>query len=166
VGQAFRDLFAAGLLHEEPSVRVSGAQAAGCAPVAAAFLEGTDEIRPVRRPDTVARSLSIGDPADGYYALQEVRRSGGAVEAVTDEEIVDAVGLLARTEGIFTETAGGVTLATLSRLAARGVVRPGETVVAYITGMGLKTLEAFVPRFHATVSVSPRLESLAEALSW
>lgn len=166
VGRAFRELHQVGLLDEEPAVTVSGAQGEGCAPVARAFAEGTEEVRPVRYPETIARSLAIGDPADGFYALREVRGSGGAVEAVSDEEIVEATGLLARTEGIFTEPAGGVTIAALARLAARGLVRPNETVVAYVTGMGLKTLEAYTGRFRPSAMISPKLEALAEALPW
>src|SRR5204863_3403880 len=152
------------LLDDIPSVRVSGAQGAGCAPVARAFAAGDDDVRPVRYPDTVAKSLAIGDPADGLYALREVRVSGGAVGEATDEEIVEAVGLLARTEGIFAETAGGVTVAVLAALASRGVIHPDETVVAYVTGMGLKTLEAFGARFGPTVSIAPNLDALEEAL--
>ena len=98
------------------------------------------------KPDTIAKSLAIGNPADGYFALDAVRETGGGLAAVTDDEIVDAMKLLARTEGIFAETAGGVTIATLKRLAAEGVVRPDERVVAYITGHGLKTLDAVVDR--------------------
>jgi threonine synthase len=165
IGTAFRELHTVGLLDEEPSVRVSGAQGAGCAPVATAFAAGDEDVRPVRYPDTVAKSLAIGDPADGMYALREVRSSGGAVGEATDEEIVEAVGLLARTEGIFTETAGGVTIAVLSKLAATGVVLPEETVVAYVTGMGLKTLEAFGERFAPSASIQPKLEALSEALA-
>ena len=110
-------------------MRVSGAQGAGCAPVASAFAAGEDDVRPVRYPDTVAKSLAIGDPADGMYALREVRSSGGAVGEATDEEIVEAVGLLARTEGIFAETAGGVTIAVLRsspRRASSGRTRPSS----------------------------------------
>ena len=164
VAKAFRDLRAVGLLDEEPSVRVSGAQGVGCSPVATAFAQGADDVRPVRTPTTIARSLAIGDPADGMYALREARESGGAVEAATDAEIVEAVGLLARTEGIFTETAGGVTVAVLGKLAARGVIRPDETVVAYVTGMGLKTLEAYGERFRPAATIRPRLEALAAFL--
>jgi threonine synthase len=166
VGEAFRQLHRVGLLDDEPHVRVSGAQATGCAPVATAFEEGSDEIRPVRYPDTIAKSLAIGAPADGHFALEEVRRSGGALAAVTDEEIVEAVGLLARTEGIFAETAGGVTIATLQRLAARGAIHPSETVVAYVTGTGLKTLDGFGSRFERTASISPKVEALQEAVPW
>jgi threonine synthase len=165
IGKAFRELHTVGLLHEEPSVRVSGAQGAGCAPVASAFVAGEDDVKPVRYPDTVAKSLAIGDPADGMYALREVRSSGGAVGEATDEEIVEAVGLLARTEGIFAETAGGVTIAVLSKLAATGTVLSEETVVAYVTGMGLKTLEAFGERFAPAASIQPKLEALSEALA-
>ena len=118
----------------------------------------------MRYPDTIARSLAIGDPADGHYALKEVRTSGGAVAQVTDEEIVEAVGLLARTEGIFAETAGGVTIGALAKLAAQGVVRPEETVGAYVTGMGLKTVDAFAERFHPAATISPKLAALAEVV--
>jgi threonine synthase len=164
VGKAFRELHAVKLLDEEPAVRVSGAQGTGCAPVAQAFASGDDDVRPVRYPDTLAKSLAIGDPADGPYALREVRSSGGAIGEATDPEIVDAVGLLARTEGIFAEAAGGVTIAVLAKLAATGVIRPDETVVAYVTGMGLKTLEAFGERFRTTATIQPKLEALGEAL--
>jgi threonine synthase len=165
IGQAFRQLAAVGLI-EEHAVRASGAQAAGCSPVATAFAEGVDDIKPVRYPDTIAKSLAIGDPADGYYALKEVRASGGAIASVNEEEIVEAVGLLARTEGIFTETAGGVTIGALSQLASQGVIRPDETVVAYVTGMGLKTLDGFGDRFRPVATISPKLEALAEVVRW
>jgi threonine synthase len=164
VAVAFRELALVGLLDEGPSVRVSGAQGAGCSPVVRAFEDGTDEVRPVRYPDTIAKSLAIGDPADGLEAVREVRSSGGALTEATDAEIVEAVGLLARTEGIFAETAGGVTIAALAKLAAAGVVRPDETVVAYVTGMGLKTLEAFGERFRPAATIQPKLAALAEAL--
>jgi threonine synthase len=166
IAGAFRELHDVGLLAEPPQVRVSGAQAAGCAPVASAFAAGDDEPRPVRSPDTIAKSLAIGDPADGYYALREVRSSGGSIEAVGEKEIVEAVGLLARSEGIFTETAGGVTIGALSQLAAGGVIRPEETVVAYVTGLGLKTLEGFGGAFAPAATITPRLEALAEVDAW
>src|SRR6266542_4180710 len=164
VAEGFRQLHRVGLLEEEPAVRVSGAQAQGCAPVATAYLEGTDEVRPVRYPETIAKSLAIGAPADGHFALDEVRRSGGALATVTDDEIVEAVGLLARTEGSFAETAGGVPIATLARLASRGVVEPDETVVAYITGMELKTLDGFGTRFGVQATIGPKVEALLEAV--
>ena len=156
VAKGFRELYTVGLLDEEPHVRISGAQAEGCSPVAPAFQAGRDVIKPVK-PTTIAKSLAIGDPADGVYALDEVRRVGGSFGAVTDEEIVDGIRLLARTEGIFAETAGGVTIATLAKLAASGVVRPDERVVAYVTGNGLKTIEAVAPACFgpATATIAP-----------
>jgi threonine synthase len=165
VAAAFRELALVGLLDDPPSVRVSGAQGAGCSPVVQAFQNGADEVRPVRYPDTIAKSLAIGDPADGLEAVREVRSSGGALMDATDAEIVEAVGLLARTEGIFAETAGGVTIAALGKLAAAGVVQPDETVVAYVTGMGLKTVEAFGERFRPAATIQPKLAALAEALN-
>jgi len=144
-------------------VRVSGAQATGCSPVATAFAEGTDAIRP-QKPSTIAKSLAIGNPADGFYALDIVRKTGGAVGSVSDDEIVDSIRLLARTEGIFAETAGGVTIATLAQLAARGVVRPDERVVAYVTGHGLKTIEAVAPHVGPTATIAPTLEAFNAAI--
>lgn len=164
IAKGFRELGTVGLLPEVPEVRISGAQAAGCSPVATAFAEGSDVVRPVR-PHTIAKSLAIGNPADGWYALDTVRSSGGALAAVSDDEVVDAIGLLARTEGIFAETAGGVTIATLAALAARGVVRRDERVVAFISGNGLKTVEAVSPRFGPSVTISPSLEGFREALA-
>ncbi|MGQ0521163.1 MAG: threonine synthase [Actinomycetota bacterium] len=163
VHKGFKELHTVGLLDEEPHVRVSGAQAAGCSPVATAFAEHTDHIRP-QRPSTIAKSLAIGNPADGWYALDVVRSTGGAVGSVTDEEIVEGIRLLARTEGIFAETAGGVTIATLAKLAAEGVVRPDERVVAYVTGLGLKTIDAVSPHCGPTVTIRPTLDAFAEAL--
>jgi threonine synthase len=162
VAKGFEELGALGLLDEVPEVRVSGAQPEGCSPVATAFEQGTDAIRPVR-PSTIAKSLAIGNPADGWYALETVRRTGGALAAVGDTEIIDAIRLLARTEGIFAETAGGVTIATLAALAARGVVRPDERVVAIVSGHGLKTVEALAGVVQPTATIDPSLESF-EAL--
>jgi threonine synthase len=163
IGKGFKELHKVGLLDDEPSVRISGAQAEGCSPVATAFAEGVDHIRPVK-PSTIAKSLAIGNPADGWYALDTVRSSGGAVASVTDAEIVEGIRLLARTEGIFAETAGGVTIATLAKLAAQGVVRPDERVVAYVTGHGLKTIEAVSPVVGPTATIAPTLEAFASAL--
>jgi threonine synthase len=163
VAKGFKELFAAGLLDEEPQVRISGAQASGCAPIATAFAAGLDVVRPVR-PATIAKSLAIGNPADGPYALDAVRSSGGSFGSVTDEEIVAGIRLLARTEGIFAETAGGVTIATLAQLTASGVVRPDERVVAYVTGTGLKTVEAVAPECAPTVTIAPTLAAFAASL--
>ena len=163
VAKGFAELGQVGLLDEVPAVRVSGAQAAGCSPVATAFADGTDVIRPVR-PTTIAKSLAIGNPADGWYALDAIRRSGGSCAAVTDAEIIDAIGLLARTEGIFAETAGGVTIATLAKLAAEGVVRRDERVVAIVTGHGLKTVEALSGVVGPTATIDPSLDAFDRAL--
>ncbi|MGH9306614.1 MAG: threonine synthase [Acidimicrobiales bacterium] len=163
IHKGFSELAQLGLIDPASHVRVSGAQAQGCSPVATAFAEGVDMIRPVR-PKTIAKSLAIGNPADGWYALETVRATGGALAAVTDEEIIEGIGLLARTEGIFAETAGGVTVATLAKLAASGVVRPDEVVTAFITGHGLKTVEAVAPVVGPTATIAPSLESFASAM--
>ena len=118
-----------------------GAQAEGCSPVATAFGEGWSACKP-QRPDTIAKSLAIGDPADGIFALSQARDTGGSIDSVTDEEIRDGIRLLAETTGVFTETAGGVTIGVLAKLAREGRLPEGERVVAVITGEGLKTLDA------------------------
>ena len=140
VDKAFRELVALGLVDGEVP-RIFGAQAAGCAPVAAAFKAGSDVVRPVR-PSTIAKSLAIGNPADGPYVLDVTRRTGGAVEDVTDQEAVDGIRLLARTEGVFAETAGGVTVAVLAKLVRAGLLDPDAETVVFNTGDGLKTLDA------------------------
>ncbi len=163
VAKGFEELWKVGVLDEEPSVRISGAQAAGCSPVATAFAEQADAIRPVK-PDTIAKSLAIGNPADGWYALDAIRRSGGACASVTDVEIIEGIRLLARTEGIFAETAGGVTIATLAKLAAAGIVRSDERVVAMVTGHGLKTVEALAGEVGPTTTIAPTLAAFAAAM--
>jgi threonine synthase len=162
IHKGFDELHRVGLLDAEPSVRVSGAQASGCSPVATAFAAGSDDVQPVR-PSTIAKSLAIGNPADGYYALDVIRKTGGGCASVTDDEIVDGIRLLARTEGIFGETAAGVTIASLARLAADGVVRPDERVVAYVTGHGLKTLEAVEPHVGVSATIPPSLDAFRRA---
>jgi len=164
VDKGFKELWQVGLLDEEPHVRVSGAQAQGCSPVATAFAEGTDAIRPVK-PNTIAKSLAIGNPADGWYALDTIRKSGGSCASVTDGEVLDGIRLLARTEGIFAETAGGVTIASLAKLVSEGVIRPDERVVAMVTGHGLKTVEALANVVGPTATIAPTLESFAEAMA-
>ncbi len=163
VAKGFKELYSVGLLDTEPHVRISGAQAEGCSPVAQAFAAGRDAIKPVK-PNTIAKSLAIGNPADGPYALEAVRGSGGSIGSVTDDEIIEGIRLLARTEGIFAETAGGVTIATLAKLAAAGVVRSDERVVAYVTGNGLKTIEAVAPQCGPTARIAPTLEAFAAAV--
>ena len=140
IARGFEEWREVGLVSGELPV-FNGAQAAGCSPVAQAFEAGHDFCRPVK-PDTIAKSLAIGNPADGPYALDLARRSGGSIDSVTDDEVRDGIRLLAQTTGIFTETAGGVTTATLRKLAERGDIGPDERVVAVITGDGLKTLDA------------------------
>jgi threonine synthase len=162
VDKGFKELATVGLAQAHP-VRVSGAQATGCSPVAKAFADKVDHVLPVK-PSTIAKSLAIGNPADGWYALDAVRRSGGAIGSVSDEEIVEGIRLLARTEGIFAETAGGVTIATLAQLAASGVVRPDERVVAFITGLGLKTIDAVSPHVGPTATIAPTMEAFAAAI--
>src|SRR5271166_1367191 len=143
--------------------RMNGAQAEGCSPVASAFAAGHEVCRPVK-PDTIAKSLAIGNPADGPYALDLARRTGGSVDAVSDEEIRAGIALLAQTTGIFTETAGGVTTAVLAKLAARGDINPDERVVLVITGEGLKTLDAVRGTF-ATDTIEPSLASFQDVVA-
>jgi threonine synthase len=150
-------------LIEQPRTKVSGAQAEGCGPVATAFEAGRDFIKPVT-PKTIAKSLAIGNPADGYYALKAVRETGGSIAAVSDAEIVEGISLLARTEGIFAETAGGVTTAVLAKLARQGKIDRRELTVAYITGHGLKTQEAIAGSVGDVVRIQPSLSHFEQTL--
>lgn len=143
IGKGLLELHRVGLTDRSDTV-LHGAQAAGCAPIATAFEKGASDVTPVK-PDTIAKSLAIGDPADGYFALNEVRARGGQMVAVPEDDVVSGIELLARTEGLFTETAGGVTVAALERLARSGAIRPEQETVALITGIGLKTLEVMGP---------------------
>ncbi len=160
IDKAFRELLGLGLV-DQADYRVFGAQAAGCAPVAAAFRGGHDVVQPVR-PDTIAKSLAIGNPADGPYVLDVVRRTGGAVDDVSDEEVVDAIRLLAATEGIFGETAVGVTLATARRLLESGQLDPEAETVIINSGDGLKTLDAVAGSFGPVSPIRPTLQAFAE----
>jgi threonine synthase len=153
VDKAFREFVGLGLV-EDHDYQVFGAQATGCSPVAQAFRSGHDVIRPVK-PDTIAKSLAIGNPADGPYALDVVRRTGGAIADVSDEEVVEGIKLLARTEGIFAETAGGVVVATYRKLLAEGLIDPEAEVILLNTGDGLKTLDAVAPTSQPTFTISP-----------
>lgn len=162
VDKAFRELIELGLVPATP-YRVFGAQASGCAPVSAAFKAGRDVVVPVR-PDTIARSLAIGAPADGPYALDAVRRSGGAIDDVTDDEVVEGIRLLARTEGIFAETAGGVTVACAKKLVQLGQLDPDAETVLLITGDGLKTLDAVENHVGPRATVPPSTKAVREAL--
>jgi len=162
IARGFDEWHEVGLL-SRGAPTMNGAQALGCSPVAQAFEAGHDVCRPVR-PETIAKSLAIGNPADGPYALDLARRSGGSVDSVTDEEIREGISLLARTTGVFTETAGGVTTAVLRKLAERGDIDPSERVVLVITGEGLKTLDAVRGTFDTSV-VEPTVESFEASFS-
>jgi threonine synthase len=162
VDKGFGELTSLDLVPELPW-RVFGAQATGCAPVSAAFAAGHDVVRPVR-PATIAKSLAIGNPADGPYALDVVRRTGGAIADVSDDEIVDSMRLLASTEGIFGETAGGVTVGVLRKLLAAGQLDPGAETVIINSGDGLKTLDAITAAVHVPASIRPTLEAFQEAV--
>jgi threonine synthase len=161
VHKAFRELVKLGLV-EDKSVKVFGAQATGCSPVAASFKAGVDAIRPVK-PDTIAKSLAIGNPADGIYVLDICNSTGGAVEDVTDDEIREAIVLLARTEGIFTETAGGTTLAVLKKLVETGQLDPELETVVINTGHGLKTLDAVTDLVGPAATIAPTYDAFVAA---
>ncbi|WP_069817347.1 threonine synthase [Streptomyces sp. TP-A0874] len=161
IDKGLRELVRLGLVADKP-YRIFGAQAEGCSPVARAFKEGRDVVRPVK-PDTIAKSLAIGNPADGPYVLDIARRTGGAVEDVDDGQIVEAIRLLARTEGIFAETAGGVTLGVLRKLLASGRIDPAEETVVLNTGDGLKTLDAVAETAGPSAIIRPDLDSFREA---
>ncbi len=138
------------------STKVHGAQAEGCSPISTAFKQGRDFFKPVK-PNTIAKSLAIGNPADGYYALITAAESGGVMETVTDDEIIEGIKLLAQTEGIFAETAGGVTVGVLQKLAKQGIIKKQDVTVAYITGNGLKTQEAVVNSVGRPIRIPPSL---------
>src|SRR4051812_42273816 len=157
VHKAFQELIKLGLVEDKP-YRVFGAQAEGCGPVATAFKAGVDAIRPVK-PDTIAKSLAIGNPADGIYVLDIARRSGGAVEEVTDDEVRAGIVLLARTEGIFTETAGGTTVAVLKKLVETGQLDPELETVVINTGHGLKTLDAVGDQVGPAATIAPTYDA-------
>jgi threonine synthase len=163
VDKGFQELGKLGLVEPTP-YRVFGAQATGCSPVSKAFADGLDVVQPVR-PDTIARSLAIGNPADGPYVLDAVRRTGGAVADVSDEEVVEGIRLLARTEGVFAETAGGVTVATAKKLIETGQLDPDAETVLLITGDGLKTLDAVAGRVGPTATVPASSKAVREALA-
>jgi threonine synthase len=156
VARAFEEITRLGWVEPRP-VSFHGAQATGCSPITTALKQGWDEVRPVRA-HTIARSLAIGDPADGYYALNLIRSSGGWGEDASDEELVDGIHLLAETEGIFAETAGGVTVAVARKLAAQGRIGGDGPVVLCVTGNGLKTAEAVASKARAQTVIEPRLK--------
>jgi threonine synthase len=155
IRKAFNELIALGLV-EEKRVKFFGAQATGCSPISDAVKRSLEQFEP-QKPATIARSLAIGNPADGFYATRAIRDSGGWAEDATDPEIVKGIQLLAETEGIFTETAGGVTTSVTQKLIEGGHIGASETTVACITGNGLKTLDAVSQEYALTAAIEPRL---------
>ena len=162
VDKGWREFVELGLVESKPW-RVFGAQATGCNPVSTAWAQGNDVVRPVK-PDTIAKSLAIGNPADGPYALDAVRRTNGAVGDVTDEEVVEGIRLLAECEGIFGETSGGVTVAVTRKLLAEGLLDPTAETVIVNTGEGLKTLDAVATGNGFSATISPSVESVAKVI--
>ena len=161
IHKGYQELIQLGLTRDtKPTVH--GAQATGCSPISVAFKQGMDFFKPVK-PDTIAKSLAIGTPADGFYALKVMKETGGASDDVTDDEIREAMSALAECEGIFTETAGGVVISGLKRLVERGIIKSDEVTVAYITGNGLKTQEPMSKFVHPLVT-KPNLEAFEEVL--
>jgi threonine synthase len=160
--KGFREFVEVGLV-EDKFVRFSGAQAEGCSPIAKAYEEGRDFITPVK-PNTIAKSIAIGNPADAVYALDIARKTNGQITAVTDAEIIEGIKLLAETEGIFTETAGGTTIAVLKKLVEAGKIDPDEKTVVYITGNGLKTMESVQGYISEPLTIEPKLDSFERAL--
>ena len=164
VWKGFGELQKVGLIDAPAApTRMTGAQALGCSPVVTAYEGETLNVEPVK-PKTIAKSLAIGNPADGYYSLKIIQESGGVACSVDDAEVVEGIKLLARTEGIFAETAGGVTIGVLKKLAERGEIDPDELVVAYVTGNGLKTQEALAGALGEPTYVPPKIRAVEEAL--
>jgi threonine synthase len=161
IDKGFTELGKLGLV-DATDYKVYGAQATGCSPVAQAFRDGHDVVKPVK-PDTIAKSLAIGNPADGPYVLDVARRTGGAIEDVSDEEVVEGIQLLARTEGVFAETAGGVTVATLKKLIATGQLDPDAETVIINSGDGLKTLDAVADRVGPKVTIPASYDAFVKA---
>ena len=157
IAKAFRELVTLGWVEDKP-VKFFGAQATGCSPISDAVKRNLQRVEP-QKPHTIARSLAIGNPADGHYAARLIRETGGWSEDISDREIVDAIKLLGESEGIFTETAGGVTTGVTKKLIAQGRIKPDETTVVCITGNGLKTTDAISAEFPATEAIAPRLDA-------
>ncbi|HEX77867.1 MAG TPA: threonine synthase [Dehalococcoidia bacterium] len=162
IRKGLKELATLGLI-EEPNTRFFATQPRGCSPVVTAYEAGSLDVKPVR-PDTIVKSLAIGNPADGQYALRAVVESGGAAAAVTDQEVVEGMKLLAETEGIFSETSGGVVIGCLKKLVAAGVIKSHELTVAYITGAGFKTVEAVQESVVTPLAIKPSIASFEEAL--
>jgi len=160
IKRGFEQFRRLGLIEDKPT-RFIGAQAEGCAPIVEAFKAGDEDITPIEHPDTIAKSLAIGDPGDGYYVLKAIRETGGVAESATDREILDAIRLLASKEGVFAEPAGGVTIAVLKKLAQQGLIGPDETVVCCVTGNGFKAADTIQAETPAPVVIEPSLEAFS-----
>lgn len=163
IQKAFNELTKVGLI-SDPSCKIYGAQPAGCSPISTAVKNGQETHRPVRKPNTIAKSLAIGDPADGYFAIKVITGSGGWADDATDAEIAEAMVLLGRTEGIFAETAGGVTLAVARKLIEQGRIPRDEEIVLCITGNGLKTQDAVVDYLEKPVVIDPSLDEFSSLM--
>ena len=164
IHKAYKEFAALGLIDAAP-FSMHGAQATGCSPIAEAMKKGSDLVKPVAKPQTIAKSLAIGTPADGYYAIHTMRDTGGAAEDATDEEIIEGIRLLAECEGIFAETAGGVTVACAKKLVESGKIRPDESTVLCITGHGLKTAEAVADHCGSPRLIKPSLREFDTLLA-
>jgi threonine synthase len=164
IHKAFKELERIGLIDGPVKTRMHGAQATGCNPISSMVKSGAKKVKPVRNPLTIAKSLAIGDPADGFFAAQLIRETGGWSDDVDDEAIIDAMRLLAETEGIWTETAGGVTVAVTQRLIEQGRIDRDESIVICITGNGLKTQEPLLERTPKPVVIKPTLEEFEAIL--
>ncbi|MBQ27857.1 MAG: threonine synthase [Nitrospiraceae bacterium] len=162
IWKGLNELHQLGLI-DPVTTKLHGAQAEGCSPVATAFKRGVDFFKPVK-PNTIAKSLAIGNPADGYYAIKATHESTGSMDFVSDDEIVDSIKLLAQTEGIFAETAGGVTIGVLKKLVKNGLIKKGDVTVAYVTGNGLKTQEAVEEFVGRPLRILPKLQSFEEGV--
>jgi len=164
VSKAFQEFYKIGLLSQEPSTKFYGAQAAGCNPISGAVKNGLESHRPVRKPNTICKSLAIGDPADGFFAAKLIRDSGGWAEDVSDDEIRDGMLLLAQTEGVFAETAGGVTVAVAKKLVQQGRIPINEEIVLCITGNGLKTPDALTERLGEPATIGTSLDEFISVM--
>ena len=163
IDKAYREFIKVGIVEDAPFT-VHGAQATGCAPISHAMKRGTDIVKPVPKPDTIAKSLAIGTPADGYYAIHAMKQSGGSAEDCTDAEVVEGIKLLAEYEGIFAETAGGVTVACARKLIEAGKIPRDEEIVLCITGHGLKTQEAVIGKCGEPRLIKPSLKEFEEQI--
>jgi len=159
ISKGFNELKRLDLINNS-KIRITGAQPSGCSPIVTAYKSNSSEVIPIEHPDTIAKSLAIGEPGDGVYAVRSIRESGGAAESATDQETVEAIKLLAKTEGIFAEPAGAVAIAALKKLVETGEVAVDEVIVCYVTGNGLKTPEAVSAQIPKPIEIEPKLEAL------